>query len=500
MKSIIDIDKLGGIDADNDDLLMTCFQDHEAYKAVIGFQKHIILGRKGTGKTAIFKKILSQKSPTRFTFGHTFSDYPWHYHDKQVKAGVPDFDKYTHSWKYLTLLTISKILLNQDSSIPHNEQSLEYSSKIEKFVVDTYGTRDPDVTQIFTPSKRLKLKPNFHLDFGVLSAGVSAESMPMEHLPIVVQEVNSNLMEYVLRSLNPNHEYFILFDQLDLGFDPRNPDYNNRVIGLLLAARDLNNKAKELDKKLSVSIFLRGDIYDKLKFEDKNKITRGYTTFIEWDVRGNLTLKNLIEKRLTEVLRSSPMENVRWEDVFDEDHLMTGKQSKYNYIIDRTFLRPRDIIQFCNEVITQHKHHTGSGKIENKEINDAKIEYSRYFLEELDDEIHKHIPEYEKILEVIKKIGYYQFDLRDFSLAFEEKKSLFDEDSNPTEALRNLFEFSIIGFYKLGGMGYGGSEYIFKYKDNRVLFEENASVYRVHPGLIETLGLKRTTKPKAPNQ
>ena len=94
---------LGGIDADNDELLFKCFQNHEAYKQVANFEKFIILGRKGTGKTAIFKKILKEREYNIFAFGHTFSDYPWHYHDKQIKIGVPDFDKYTHSWKYLDI-------------------------------------------------------------------------------------------------------------------------------------------------------------------------------------------------------------------------------------------------------------------------------------------------------------------------------------------------------------------------------------------------------------
>ena len=354
MKRIQDIKQLGGIDADNDELLIQCFQNHEAYQQLLRFEKHIILGRKGTGKTAIFKKLLATKSENTFTYGHTFSDYPWHYHDKQVKIGVPDFDKYTHSWKYLILLTISKILLNQDNSIPYDDISLDYLSKIESFVIDTYGSRDPDLTQIFTPSKELKIRSNFSIDLKLIQGKVSADKIPIEYLPIIVQDININLTKYIISSLNPQNQYYILFDQLDLGFDPNNPDYNNRLIGLLLASRDLNNYAKENNKRLSICVFLRDDIYNKLKFEDKNKLTVDRTTYIEWDVRGQHTLKELMERRLTEVLKSHNSEKVYWDDVFEETQLMTGKQSKYNYITDRTFLRPRDIIQFSNELYRVH--------------------------------------------------------------------------------------------------------------------------------------------------
>lgn len=497
MKSINTIKSIGGIDADTDELLIKCFQNHESLSEIEDFNKFIVLGRKGTGKTAIFKKVLNVRDYKTFSFGHTFSDYPWHYHDKQVKIGVPDFDKFTHSWKYLILLSLSKILLNQDQSLPYNEQSLEHLAKIESFIVDTYGTRDPDVTQIFTPSKKLKILQNFKIDLGILEGQITPEGIPMENLPVIVQEVNLNLVQFIIESLNPANRYYILFDQLDLGFDPTNPDYNCRVIGLLLAAKEINHFAKENGKKLSIIVFLRDDIYNALKFEDKNKLTQSASTFIEWDISGSHTLKDLIEKRFTELLRESPEEQVKWEDVFDETQLMTGKQSKYNYITDRTFLRPRDAIQFCNEIITAHHHNSEKADlISNKEINDAKIAYSEYFLNELDDEIHKHIPKYENMLEVIKSIGYHQFDTDDFKEALEKKKSLFKEDISIYESMKSLFEFSIIGYYKAGGSGYGGSEYVFRYRSTRSQFEEGSKSYRVHPGLIDFLGLKRSTKPK----
>lgn len=496
MKDLSTIKSLGGIDADNDELVINCFQNHEAYQQVISFNKFIILGRKGTGKTAIFKKILIDRNFSTFAFGHTFSDYPWHFHDKQIKLGVPDFDKYTHSWKYLIYLTLSKILLNQDQSLPYNDESLGYLSKIENFVIDTYGTRDPDLTQVFTPSKSLKLKPNFEIDLGVLKGKVSPERVTIEHLPTIVQEVNQNLREYIIHSLNPKNKYYIIFDQLDLGFDPKSPEYSNRLIGLLLAARDINNHAKEKFKQLGICVFLRDDIYNNLKFEDKNKLTVGYSTYIEWDIRGNHTLKELMEKRFLEVI-SENGEPISWDDVFDETQLMTGKQSKYNYIIDRTYLRPRDIIQFCNEVLEQHKKNPSkTNKIDNSEIYSAKEEYSNYFLNELDDEIHKHVPDYDEVLEVFKSIGYYQFELEDFIKKYNERKGITGDRMTAVTAMKSLFEFSIVGYYSAGGGGFGGAEYIFKYKNLNSKFDENARSFRIHPGLLETLSLKRTTLPK----
>ena len=502
MKPLTELENFGAIDADNDNFLYDCFEDHEAFSDLQSFKKFLVIGRKGSGKTAIFKKLLMTKESNFFCFGHTFSDYPWYYHDKQARVGIPDHDKYTHSWKYLILLTLSKVILNQDKSLPYDESSMRHMLKIENFVLDTYGTRDPDVTQIFTPSKKLKLKPTFEFDFSILKAGISPDSVPMTELPTIVQEVNQTLVESVLTCLNPVNRYFICFDQLDLGFDPENPQYASRLIGLLLACRDLNIEAKQKNKKLIVCIFLRNDIYDDLHFEDKNKLTENYLSMIEWDTpRAQKTLKGLMEKRFNKLLGSGLSENVKWEDVCDETKEMTGHQTKYQHIIDRTYLRPRDIIKFCNEILCQYKNrikeqgqYSADDKFDNIDVNQAKTEYSNYFLNELDDEIHKHIPGYRDYLEIFKSIGVLQFSRNDYTDAFSKKKEIFQHIRDPIDILKQLFDFSVIGFYKAGGKGYGGSEYVYKYKDPRAQFDETAQKFRLHPGLMDVLGLKKFTR------
>ena len=100
---------------------------------------------------------------------------------------------------------------------------------------------------------------------------------------MIVQELNANLLKWVLRCFNSEHEYFICFDQLDLGFDPNSVEYKNRLIGLLLGARDINIAARQYGKRFFVAVFLRDDIYDTLHFEDKNKLTENFLSLIEWD-------------------------------------------------------------------------------------------------------------------------------------------------------------------------------------------------------------------------
>jgi len=495
MKPLASVENFGGTDADNDDILLQAFEDHEAYLDILALRRHMIIGKKGSGKTAIFKKMITTRSHDFFAYGHTFSDYPWHYHERQARIGIPDFDKYTHSWKYLILLSVSKIALNQDQSLPVDSLAMEEMVRLESFVVDTYGSRDPDLTQIFSPTKHLKLKPHFELNWKILKAGISPEAVPVLELPTIVQEVNAAFMRTVLRCLNPAHSYYVAFDQLDLGFDLTSAEYTNRLIGLLLASRDINIAAREAGIKLFVVIFLRDDIYECLHFEDKNKMTENFVSLIEWDTpRTKKTLKGLMERRFNIVLGNKEDKNIPWSSVFNEE--MPGHQTKYEHMRERTYLRPRDIIKFTNCTLSKYKDRLENPteadhphKFDNVDIHNARIEYSEYFLREIDDEVHKHLPDYDKHLDVLRALGKWQFERNVFDEAFKTHYS--SSTLTSSEALEMLYDFSVIGFYRAGGRGFGGSEYMFKYREPRIRFDHTSMRYRIHPGLIEVMGLKR---------
>ncbi len=482
------VENFGAIDADSDDLLRGCFQDHPAYQNARSRRSFLILGRKGSGKTAIYKRLITEKGHGYFTYGHSFDDYPWNHHDLQAQTGVPEERRYIHSWKYLIMLSLSKILLNHDQSQPWSDESFMALSALEDFVVDSYGTRDPDVRQLFSPEKELRFKAGLRLPF----IDVSGERLRVRDLPTHVQEVNRAIQTHVLNALHMDHNYFICFDQLDLGFTKAHPEYSQRLIGLILAARDAVVAARSVGKKLNVVVFLRDDIYQDLQFEDKNKITENFTAQVRWEEAGpDLTLKRLMESRFSATLTDSNA-SVAWGAVFDESKEMPSRQSKYKHICDRTFLRPRDMIKFCNEVLAAHKRTADrsteplSTAFENGSVHEAREAYSYYLLNELDDEIAKHAPNYKDYLEVLKSIGMEKFAFEQFVDKCEARGDFFV--ANPLTMLETLFEFSVVGYLKTGGRG-GGSEYTWRYRDPRARFDMSADSFRVHPGFKEALDL-----------
>jgi hypothetical protein len=491
MKSLLDVSTFGSTDADSDDLLDEAFQNHEAYTEAIAHRKPLVIGRKGSGKTAIFRKIIRARQHDVFAYGHTFSEYPWHHHNLQAMLGVPEEQRFVHSWRYLILMTLAKILLNQDSSQPWSDRGLDELAKLEKFVVDSYGTRDPDVTQLFTPGKRLRVMPHLKLA-GVLEAGVDLESVPMSDLPKLFQEVNRSIAESIAACLNPAHSYYVCFDELDKGFDPADDQYHEMLIGLLLASASLNTAFRQANKKTSIILCLRDDIYRTLQFEDKNKLTENQMSVIEWDGnRTRWTLRALLERRFAVALGAAES-TVPWEQVFDERQEMTGRQSKYKHILDRTFRRPRDAIKFANEVLAAYKSHAGDaeGMFGNKDVIAARTPYSDYLLKELSDEIFKHVPAYRDYIDILKSLEALQFTKDEFEQACIRRTDLLVGEATPIRMLQQLFEFSLVGYQKTGGVG-GGSEYIWRYIEPAVRFDEASTSFRIHAGLMEALGLKK---------
>jgi hypothetical protein len=232
--------------------------------------------------------------------------------------------------------------------------------------------------------------------------------------------------------------------------------------------------------------FVRSDIYDGLSFPDKNKITQNLVETLTWtdEDQGENSLKALIEQRIrviTSTTAASP-----WDEVF-EDQLMRGTQPKYKHMATRTYLRPRDMIQFANLCLSEAKK-ANSNLITNQNIGGARPAYSEYLVNELDDEIHEVAGDWRNYLDALRRIHTVRFRRDAFEAAYNALK-LQRFGLGVDDALELLYRFSVIGFSKIGGGGYGGSAVAFRYKSPTVNFDPAAPSFSVHLGLKEALEL-----------
>lgn len=167
---------------------------------------------------------------------------------------------------------------------------------------------------------------------------------------------------------------------------------------------------------------------------------------------------------------------------------MRGSQTKWNHILTRTFLRPRDVIRFLNASLEVAKQRPDEPLVlTNHDIVNSREQYSSYLKEELDDEILPHWPTWEQALQACSAISTITFEREDFVREYDGRRSKANE-VGPEEALELLYRFSVIGYAQRSG--YGGSSWAFQYTDPQAGWDNGATRFKVHLGLKEYAKLR----------
>jgi hypothetical protein len=494
--SIFDnIENFGTIDAESDNRLIEYFYRTQVIDDLLENKKSIVIGRKGTGKTAIYKYIKNIKQS--FCADLLFKHYPWSTHDLYINNSVSERESYVNSWMFYIYIEIIKKII-ENKNIVTDKNTLKSINRIKKWLKRNWGLNEFNHKENFKITNTNKTIYSFAPQFfGNGLGSISKEfSKTKNDRGILLSEYNKKLSK-IIEDIMPHfsEEIFIIFDELDLSYSSNDNNYKSRLIGLLLSVYSLKN---ELNIKIKIYLFLRNDIFNVLQFQDKNKLKDNLVEFLDWDsasVTSRLSLKNLIANRIRLNI-DSKLDNFErnWNEIFDSSNI--GKnQLKWNYIIERTFLRPRDIIKFMNLSLDEAKQRLlsdpdGIDKIINTDMQSAKSKYSTYLFEELTDEISSKYLNYEIYFEILRDIHINIFSKEDFEKSYNiiSKRKKFTETLE--EIMEHLYEFSIIGFYKSGGGGYGGSEFCFQYNSDYQSFNPNAQKFKIHAGFKDYLEFK----------
>lgn len=492
-EKILNIENFGTIDAESDKKLLQYFIETDSLKRLTDYKKNIIIGRKGSGKTAIYKYLQSRSST--LTKGLLFRDYPWKIHDKYRNSVVTEKESYVNSWLFMIYIEFIKLIVSDIDS--YQKPLKKHVKRLKKWLIKNWGTSEFEFNKTMTPQRK-----KFNWSFNPQVLGCSLGSIGLdferkENLSDTLVELNKKLETIILQLAKPEKQYKLLFDELDLGYNPKDESYKTRIIGLLLANFYCYNNLTQNSKFLHSFVFLRSDIYEVLDFQDKNKITDNIVELLNWeadDENSNLSLKRLISKRIKENLNTDTLDfKHNWNTIIENKNIGSN-QLKWNYILERTFIRPRDIIKYLNLALDESKkrkkHDSKSTDlIINKDFHDCKKDYSDYLYKELKDEVLAKYPLFNNYLEVLRDIHNTTFTNEEFAKSFDTLKTRLELDNNAETILERLYEFSIIGFYKSGGGGYGGATYCFEYSDPSIKFNPKANGFKIHAGFKEYLEL-----------
>jgi hypothetical protein len=211
-----------------------------------------------------------------------------------------------------------------------------------------------------------------------------------------LKEVVPDLLE-----LCEKYKVVVLVDELDKGWDS-SEDAKSFIAGLFQAAIAINQHTSNLRIILS----LRQELYDSIPalYEDAQKY-RDVMQFVYWD---ETSLLKLLAKRIRHAIPSlvEKDDQEAWTSVFPET--LDFRQSKtFNYLVDRTLYRPREVIQFASDIIETAKKN-GSVAIAYNTITEAEVLYSQARTQDISSEFKFQYPNLIAIFELFRG-RFYSF-------------------------------------------------------------------------------------------
>lgn len=458
---------LGAIDAEADHNLADHFIVTSYATGLLDARRENILGRKGSGKSALFTQ-LATVVPNGIVVENIAPDATvWALLNKHQDPNNPNSEAaFVTAWSYILTLLAAQALVNADREL--SEPTRRSFAPAHKFLQDNFktGTGATAVTRSFI--KRVRT-----LNLQAFGLGVGLEWEPDE-----VSEAATFIVEKVMTSIEPAiHEVGLVLalDKLDEIWDG-SAEAKSIMVGLLRAAKHLNDKfgfRAAGQNHLRVITFIRSDIYDALSFDDKDK-HRPLEHQIVWS---HESLSEMVTKRLPD--------GVSVDDLFEGG--MRGTTDPFKYIVSRTFMRPREVLQFLGEAKKDSGSHS---TISGDSIRSGEARYSAWKLEDLKQEYSKSDPGLGTLLECLRQ-GIHRYDSVEEleSLIQAKAPQLLDPpDITARTLVEKLFSYSVIGVR----VGNAGSPR-FKSETPQLTLPPAGAVY-VHPSLHKGLLIKEARK------
>ncbi len=471
----LNLTKLFGKDrAQEDENLQHYFIKTRQYEEIKRGDKELVLGRKGAGKSALFSILAkeAQESDNTIPVKISFDGEDFVYIENWLKSHnfsepLNDDFKYSLAWKNFIL---NEIIYSSIPYIEYFEDSLK--SKLVQDGVLSDNSWKRFATAIFNVFKGGKLQSSFgevELDFSSLT------SLSLQ---------DKEKIKAKLTHLIKNNTFSIVIDNLDEPWK-NNDNMNAWLRGLFFAIRQLKREYTNL----KIVAFLRTDIFEVISkgsdlFDSKSEITT-----ISWDDNNFFSLKQLVAARIAYYL-GEPMPtcfrdiNKYWNMFYPLNIYYNGKANYLNnYIITRTFQRPRELLQFCRLILESSKK--TYLPVEENAVAPAELQYSTWKLIDLVGEYSKTCKNIDKcILSFVGVRKKWDWDCPSLIThidRIDDTEKLCDAITNQNYSAKEALSFLYqIGFLRKVIHEPGKRvKYRMYYEDDTINYQK--SIFDIHP-------------------
>jgi len=350
-------------------------------------KKIIVIGRKGSGKTEIFRRLNDVFVADKNNFIIIIKpDYDeilgnieftnLYYHERSKHA------LFIVTWKYVIYSKIFfDIVKNIFTTNLEDEDKVNiikyYDENKDMFGVNFFGM----INYISKQFPEINIKKDI-----VLIDKIYEKIKPM------VKLVN----KYLERKKN---KIIILADNLDAGWDPKNNlEYQSIMINTLFEYIDkLKNEIENPKIDIRSVLFLRKDIFNFILKDAQDSDKLMMDSFeINW-VKFPMLLNTVVNNRLVSVLDSKDKIDDIWNNYFFFEEIIYPFEKIQKVIIKR----PRDAIYFMSRLFESAVNH-GKTRVDNTDFKYALEEYSKFLYNNLILEIRAIFPKIEELLCILK--------------------------------------------------------------------------------------------------
>ncbi|MFI0968084.1 P-loop ATPase, Sll1717 family [Streptomyces sp. NPDC021080] len=380
-------------------LLRGGFLPNAAYRAALSGRKMLIIGRKGSGKSAICMRLMSDVGHGSGKVLVTPDEAAGEEIRRFELQGLPGDSAKALIWRYVFAVHAARHLVGHAKGA--HDKKPDSVKVLGRFLKQNGEGQDGGGRLVERLAQGARgLQGSLSLEAFGVKASVGLAQSPSEgaraarQLEIVEQGVARAFADLGCDGV-AHPPLLLMVDQLEQVWSAE-PDSNSMVIGLLLAAKHV---ASLYGRSVRFLLFLRADIYDSLSFGEGDKF-HGDELRIAWTEQA---LRDLALARAQASVGAWLTEEQLWKELFPQT---VGGEEITTYLFRRCLPRPRDAIQFLNACVEKAWLEQERDLITELDVVQAGRQFSEWKLKDLTSEYLVAHPFLRNLFPLFQNTGY----------------------------------------------------------------------------------------------
>ncbi len=413
----------GDIDGLYDKNISDYFLDNDYWSQLVEGEKYYVIGRKGTGKSAIYNWIKQNEGDNGVIVSNlSFRNFPF---ERLLSLSDDDFSRpnqYQSVWRNIILSEIAKNIVVDANCVPD-----EMYVELKNYVEYKFGRNLLDLHKRVA-SQTVKTEKGLFIEGIKKNTSIQASSeldySGMTNITLINQYLEKTIRDYLI--VTKSSRYIIQFDQLDDNYTVyiTNDNYFQALISLFKVIYDMNQSFSQINAPVKIIGYLRSDIFYEINNYDAESARWDmHQLYLNWAIINrtdwqNPPLLQLLNKRIVHSVPQLRNNNNPFYTIFQgvKISIKGSPRSVFSYIVRNSFQRPRDIIQFCKKIQEEVKK---QGYLDDKIVLDAEKSYSMWLLAELSNEFGPLIKAKPVLYDFLREMGDEYISYEDLAKTYE---------------------------------------------------------------------------------